>query len=107
MRFLPFIYAPQRLKLSEAPASNCVPAVPTLCTVNEIRLISPLPVGNDGVAPDGNKKYVLNPTVAVPELTILTVCDSPSVPPVARNSYSSSASYLMILCIAVRSSNTV
>ena len=34
-----------------------------------------------GVAPDGNKKYVLNPTVAVPELIILTVCDSPSVPP--------------------------
>ena len=49
--------------------------------MNEIRLMSPVPVGNTGVEPDGNKKYVLNPTVAIPELTILTVCDSPSVPP--------------------------
>ena len=50
--------------------------------VNEIRLIAPSAVGNDGVFPDGNKKYVLNPTVELPELIILTVCDSPSVPPV-------------------------
>ena len=49
--------------------------------MNEIKLISPLPVGSDGVLPDGNKKNVLNPTVDIPELTILTVCDSPSVPP--------------------------
>jgi len=50
--------------------------------VNEIRLIDPDPVGNTGADPDGNKKYVLNPTVAVPELIILTVWDSPSIPPV-------------------------
>ena len=49
--------------------------------VNEIRLIAPDAVGNDGAFPDGNKKNVLNPTVAVPELIILTVCDSPSVQP--------------------------
>jgi hypothetical protein len=71
MRF-PFNYPPQ-LKLSEAPASSCVPAAPTLLIVNEIRLISPLPVGSTGVDPDGNKKNVLNPTVADPELIILTV----------------------------------
>ena len=43
--------------------------------------MSPVPVGIIGVAPDGNKKYVLNPTVALAELITLTVCDSPSVPP--------------------------
>ena len=35
---------------------SCVPPAPTRFIVNEIRLISPLPVGKDGVAPDGNKK---------------------------------------------------
>ena len=50
--------------------------------MNEIRLIDPDAVGNDGTDPDGNKKKVLNPTVEIPELTILTVCESPSVPPV-------------------------
>ena len=50
-----------------------MPAAPTLWTVKDIRLIAPSAVGNDGVAPDGNKKYVEKPTVAIPELTILTV----------------------------------
>ena len=42
----------------------------------------PLVTGIFGAPPDGNKKYVLNPTVVIPEFTILTVCESPSVPPV-------------------------
>jgi hypothetical protein len=67
----PFIY-PQ-LKLSDAPASSCVPPAPTLFTVNEIKLIDSSAVGKLGTDPDGNKKYVLNPTVAIPELMILTV----------------------------------
>jgi hypothetical protein len=41
--------------------------------VNEIKLIAPSAVGNDGVEPDGNKKNVLNPTVVIPEFIILTV----------------------------------
>jgi hypothetical protein len=41
--------------------------------VNETKLIAPVEVGNAGDDPDGNKKNVLNPTVAIPELTILTV----------------------------------
>jgi hypothetical protein len=41
--------------------------------VNEIKLIAPLAVGKLGVDPDGNKKNVLNPTVVIPELMILTV----------------------------------
>jgi len=41
--------------------------------VNEIKLIAPSAVGSEGVDPDGNKKYVLNPTVVIPELIILTV----------------------------------
>ena len=49
--------------------------------MNEIRLIAPSAVGILGSAPDGNKKNVLNPTVEIPELMILTVCESPSVPP--------------------------
>ena len=48
--------------------------------MNEIKLIEPLVVGKVGVPPDGNKKYVLNPTVAVPELTIRRVCDVASDP---------------------------
>ena len=67
----PFIY-PQ-LKFTDAPASNCVPPAPTLFTVNEIKLIAPLAVGSEGAEPDGNKKNVLNPTVVIPELIILTV----------------------------------
>ena len=39
--------------------------------MNEIKLIAPPVDGNDGVAPDGNLKYVLNPTFAVPEFSIL------------------------------------
>jgi hypothetical protein len=41
--------------------------------VNEIKLIAPLAVGSEGAEPDGNKKNVLNPTVVIPELIILTV----------------------------------
>jgi hypothetical protein len=41
--------------------------------VNEIKLIDSSAVGKLGTDPDGNKKYVLNPTVAIPELMILTV----------------------------------
>ena len=48
--------------------------------MKEIKLTAPSAVGIDGAAPDGNKKYVLNPTVAIPEFTIRIVCDSPSVP---------------------------
>jgi len=66
------IYLPQ-LKFTDAPASSCVPAAPTLFTVNEIKLIAPSAVGNDGVEPDGNKKYVLNPHCCNTELIILTV----------------------------------
>ena len=50
--------------------------------MNEIKLIAPFVVGKFGVPPDGNKKYVLNPTVAIPELTILKVCADASAPPV-------------------------
>ena len=50
--------------------------------MNEIKLIAPFAVGKLGVPPDGNKKYVLNPTVAIPELTILKVCADASAPPV-------------------------
>ena len=53
--------------------NSCVPYAPTLFTVNDNRLIVPSAVGILGVEPDGNKKYVLNPTVAIPELMILTV----------------------------------
>ena len=62
--------------MTEAPANNSVdaaPVLPTLLTVNDIKLFVPLAVGKLGVDPDGNKKYVLNPTVAIPELVILTV----------------------------------
>ena len=38
-------------------------------------------VGIFGNPPDGNKKYVLNPTVVIPELTILIVWLFPSEPP--------------------------
>ena len=48
--------------------------------MKDIKLIAPSAVGNDGTDPDGNKKYVLNPTVAIPEFTIRIVCSSPSVP---------------------------
>jgi hypothetical protein len=41
--------------------------------VNEIKLIAPLAVGKVGTPPPGNRKYVLKPTVAIPELTILKV----------------------------------
>ena len=58
------------------------PTAPARCTVNEIKLIAPLVVGKLGVPPEGNMKYVLNPTVAIPELTILKVCESASEPPV-------------------------
>ena len=50
--------------------------------MNEIKLIAPLAVGRFGVPPDGNKKYVLNPTVVIPVLTILKVCADASLPPV-------------------------
>ena len=63
------IIIPQ-LKLTDAPANNTVltPTAPALCTVNEIILIEPLAVGNDGAAPDGNLKYVESRvTVAIPE----------------------------------------
>jgi len=71
--------------LTEDPDRSCVeiPVDPALCIVNEIRLIAPSAVGSEGTEPDGNRKYVENPTVVVPLLTILRVCDSPSkVPPV-------------------------
>ena len=48
--------------------------------MKDIKLIAPSAVGSVGAAPDGNKKYVLNPTVAIPEFIIRIVCDSPSVP---------------------------
>ena len=51
-----YFYLPNQLKLTEAPASSCVPAAPTLLTVNDIRLIAPSVDVNAGVAPDGNKK---------------------------------------------------
>ena len=54
------------MKLTDAPANNIVPAAPTLCIVNVIKLNDPLAVGNDGVPPDGNLNAVLNPTVATP-----------------------------------------
>jgi hypothetical protein len=41
--------------------------------VKEIRLTVPSAVGIDGLDPDGHKKKVLNPTVVMPELIILTV----------------------------------
>ena len=49
--------------------------------MNDIILNVPSAVGIFGAAPDGNKKYVLNPTVVIPELMILSECLSPSVPP--------------------------
>ena len=63
-------YLPQ-LKFTDDPDKSCVetPTAPARCTVNEIKLIDPLAVGKTGVPPDGNKKYVLNPTVAIPEFT--------------------------------------
>ena len=60
------------MKLTDAPANNIVPAAPTLCIVNVIKLNDPLAVGNDGVPPDGNLNAVLNPTVATPTFSILT-----------------------------------
>ena len=39
--------------------------------MNDIKLIDALVVGIDGVAPDGNLKYVLNPILEVPEFSIL------------------------------------
>ena len=62
--------------------NNSVPAAPTLCTVNVIILFDPLATGNPGAAPEGNKKWVAKPTVAIPVFSILTVWLSPSVPPV-------------------------
>ena len=38
--------------------------------MNDIILNDPSAVGRLGVPPDGNKKYVLNPTVVIPELII-------------------------------------
>ena len=78
---LPFIYTPQ-LKFSDAPLSSCV-AIPVppelLWTVSDTILIAPSAVGRTGAAPPGHKKYVANPTVAIPELTTLTVCVFPSL----------------------------
>ena len=59
-----------------------MPDAPALWTVNEIKLIAPLAVGKVGTPPPGNRKYVLKPTVAIPELTILKVWADASVPPV-------------------------
>ena len=50
-----------------------IPVEPARLIVNVIILIAPLAVGNTGAAPDGNKKYVLKPTVDIPELMIRTV----------------------------------
>ena len=50
--------------------------------MNDIKLTAPFAVGRFGTPPDGNKKYVLNPTVDIPELTILKVCADASAPPV-------------------------
>ena len=44
------------------------PTAPCRSTVNDIRLIVPSAVGIIGAAPDGNRKYVLNQTVVIPEL---------------------------------------
>ena len=61
--------------MTDAPANNCVdtPTEPARLTVNDIILIAPSAVGSPGVPPDGNKKYVLKPTVDIPELMIRTV----------------------------------
>ena len=50
--------------------------------MKDIKLIAPFVVGRDGVPPEGNLKYELNPTFAVPEFSILRVWFSASVPPV-------------------------
>ena len=39
--------------------------------MNEIKLIAPFVVGNEGVPPEGNLKYELNETLEVPEFSIL------------------------------------
>ena len=49
--------------------------------MKDIKLIAPFVVGRDGVPPEGNLKYELNPTFAVPEFSILRVWLSASVPP--------------------------
>ena len=41
--------------------------------LNDIKLIAPSDVGKFGVPPDGNRKYVLNPTVVIPEFSIRSV----------------------------------
>ena len=57
-------------KFTDEPAKNteAPPTLPCVCTVNDIKLIAPSDVGIIGAEPDGNKKYVLNPTVVIPEL---------------------------------------
>ena len=59
-----------------------IPEEPARLIVNVIILIAPLAVGNTGAAPDGNRKYVLKPTVDIPELITRTVLESPSDHPV-------------------------
>tara|TARA_B100001175_G_C19214156_1_gene497349 strand:- start:6 stop:131 length:126 start_codon:yes stop_codon:yes gene_type:complete len=41
--------------------------------VNDIKLIVPDAVGMDGADPEGNRKYVLKPTVDTPEFISLRV----------------------------------
>ena len=52
-------------------------------TTKETKSTLPAPSDIDGVAPDGNWKNVLNPTVQIPDdgCTNTSECDSPKLPP--------------------------
>ena len=61
-----------------------MPAFPAISlTTNETKSTLLPPSDMDGVEPDGNKKNVLNPTVAIPDEGCISTseCESPKLPP--------------------------
>ena len=57
----------ETLGAADASSAVATPDDPCVLTINETKSTLPLPVDILGVDPDGNKKNVLNPTVAIPD----------------------------------------
>jgi hypothetical protein len=55
------------LRPADASSAVATPEDPCCLTTNETKSTLLPPSDIAGVAPDGNKKYVLNPTVAIPD----------------------------------------
>jgi hypothetical protein len=72
------------LRPADASSAVATPEYPCVLITNETKSTLLPPSDIDGAAPDGNKKYVLNPTVAIPDDGWVNTieCESPIVPPV-------------------------